>query len=446
MTSRLLMPHQMTASDFLSTPDGTLLAGDPGTGKTLSAIRAAEKLGAKNILVTAPAIATSNWVREFGLAGSTLVAVDAKRFPKKIKGANVVTISMDSMRTDFGRELARSRVWDALIVDEAHGCADPTTQRTQAIYSDALRAGKVMDLTGTPTPRHAGQLWTHINRTIPERLEGMDYDAFCQRYCKIVMKRLGNKRFAEPVITGNKADMMPELRQRLQGWWLRQRKEDVLKDLPPKTYSTIDLPATKLDLKTIEDEIDPEVFRELEFAVETGDARTLSLMSQQVSTLRRLLAKAKVAGTVDYVLGLRDIDPNNLPVSIWGWHVEPLRDLRVRLSAAGLRVGYIDGSVGPEERDRTVQRFQEGWLDVFIGQIKAAGIAITLTKGWRAIFLEKSFVSSDNDQAEDRHHRLGQRNHVQVDTMLLSGTIDEAVEAICANRRADWEELSKDSI
>jgi len=437
---RVLFQHQVEAAQFLAGAEGTLLVGAPGTGKTGAAIEAMRLRGDGAGVVLCPAIATSNWVREFALAGSDLVVVDAKRHPKKVAGADVLVISQDSIRTPAMQALVRARKNDVLIADEAHGFADPGSQRTNAAYGAQLKAAKVMLLTGTPTPRHAGQLWTHINRTAPDRLEGMTYDQFADRYCKVVVKRVGAKRFAERVIMGNKPQMMDELRRRLAGWWLRQRKEDVLKYLPAKLYNVVELSPRRADIQAIEAEVDPEVYEAIEFAMETGDVRGLSLMSDQVSKLRRMMALAKVKPTLDYVTALAE---TVLPISVWGWHTAPLHALKDGLAAAGFRVGLIDGGTPLAERERIVDAFQAGELDFFVGQIKAAGIAITLTKGSRAVFMEESFNPSDNEQAADRHHRIGQHDSVQIDRIILEGTIDEAVAAICARRSADFEHLTE---
>jgi hypothetical protein len=428
----------VSAPDQLYVTDGYIV-----THNTASAIEAMHRRWDKFGAILCPAIATSNWVREFALSGSPLNVVDAKRHPKKVRDADVLVISQDSIRTPAMQALVYDRPLDTLIVDEAHGFADPLSQRTAAAYSQRLLAEKVMLLTGTPTPRHAAQLWTHVKRTAPQRLDDMTYDQFADRYCKVVVKRVGNKRQAERVIMGNKPAMMDDLRERLSGWWLRQRKEDVLKNLPPKTYMEIDLLPSRADLKAMQDEIEPEIFEAIEFAVQIGDVRGLSMMSDQVSTLRRLLAKAKVAPAVEYVTGLAESSSEALPISIWGWHTEPLHMMKAQLLAKGYTVGLIDGGTGQAERERIIDGFQAGEIDFFIGQIMAAGISVTLTRGWRAVFLEESFNPSNNEQAADRHHRIGQLNHVQVDRLILVGTIDEAVAAICARRESDFEHLTE---
>lgn len=440
-SDRKLFDHQRTASDFLAGAEGHLLAGEPGTGKTLSSIDAAARMGARKMVVTCPAVAVTNWVREFRLAGSDLNVVDMRRYPKRVKGADVVVLSVDWARSAEAQAVLKSRAWDAHIADEGHALMNPTAQRTTALYGPHFKVGKTMILTGTPTPSHAGNLWTHINRTAPHRINGMSYDDFCSTYCVVEMRKFIGMRFAQPVITKNNKAMIPHLRSRLDGWWLRQRKSDVMSSLPPKVMNTVEFPASRTDIAAIEAELDPEVFEHLMWSMETGDTTALNAMGVQLVSLRRLLAKTKVKAAVDYVKMLLEGGVDCL--SFWGWHTEPLHEVEAALRAAKYRTGLIDGSTPQQERDRIIDAFQAGQIDVFLGQIKAAGIAITLTRASRAVFLEQSFTASDNEQAADRHHRLGQKATVQVDTLVLTGTVDEAVAAIVARKQAEYDTLSK---
>ena len=440
--SRELFPHQHIARDFLSDA-GTLLAGDPGTGKTLSTVKALEAIGARKVLVVVPPIVLTNWVNEFTLAESELTAVDIKRRPKLRATADVHVVSMDWMRSPAAHSLTEG-TWDALVVDEAHGLATKDAKRTQAVYRDGIKAGKVMLLSGTPASRNAGQLWTHINRTEPERIDHMTYDAFIAKYCIVQMKKFSpRQRFATATVTGNKADMIPDLRGRLKGWWLRQRIQDVLKDLPPKLYANVFVEASKIDLRAIEDEIDPEIMDHIRFALETGDTAGLSAMSEMVSTLRRLLVKAKVPAAITYVTGLHAL--HEAPIAVWGWHTEALRAMKGGMEAKGMRVGLITGATPQNERDRIVAAVQAGQLDGFVGQIKAAGVGITLTAISHAVFLERSFNPAENRQAEDRHSRIGQKNVTQIDDLILEDSIDQAVLNICRNRNEEWADLSQDA-
>jgi SWI/SNF-related matrix-associated actin-dependent regulator of chromatin subfamily A-like protein 1 len=443
-TQRKLFPHQVTASEFLAGRDGHLLAGEPGTGKSASAITAAARFGARRIVVTCPAVAVTNWIREFRLAGSDLEVVDVRRFPKKAAGADVMVMSVDWARSLAAQALLQSRRWDVHICDEGHMLMNPEALRTQALYGEHLKVEKTMILTGTPTPSHAGNLWPHINRTAPGRIGGMSYTDFTSTYCVTEMRKFAGMRFAQPVITKNNNVMIADLRRRLQGWWLRQRKEDVMSSLPPKIMNPVEIPAGRADIRAIEAEMDPEVFEALEWAVETGDTRVLDAMAAQLGTLRRLLAKTKVKPAVDYVRMLLEGGVDCL--SVWGWHVEPLRDVGAALREAGYSIGLIDGSTPQAERDRIIDDFQAGRIQVFLGQIKAAGIAVTLTRASRAVFLEQSFTASDNEQAADRHHRLGQHSTVQVDTLVLTGTVDEAVAAIVERKRTEYETLSRSAV
>lgn len=434
-------PYQKDGIEFLKSADGHLLASDTGTGKTLMALHSIRD--AKSVLVVCPSILTGNWVRECNMDLPDWHAVQA-RHKKDLMEARMVTVSIDNLSRSAWMY---DRKWDVVIVDEAHMAANPEAKRTQKLYSQKLKTNKIVQLTATPTPRHAGQLWTHINSTAPERIDRMTYAQFTDRYCIKKLKTFGGgrRRTTVEVIDGNNAQRIPELRERLSGWWKRFRKADVLSQLPPKTVSTIYLPARKADINAIRDEMDPEVFEHMEWALEiaaqTGDLRELELVEDQVSRLRRLIAKVKAKPAAEYIQSL--LDGGEQSVAVWGWHRDGMDAVEAALGEYG--VLRIDGSTPARERDAAIEAFQSGKGRVFLGQIKAAGVGITLTNTARAVFLEESFVPSDNLQAQDRHNRIGQVWPLQVDRLILEGSVDEAVSRITERRTEQWNTLQEEA-
>lgn len=440
---RQLFPHQIPASAFLAGKEGHLLAADPGCGKTLSAIDAAKAMGARRILTVCPAVAVTGWVKEYAQDMPDLPAVDLKRYPKLKGTSSNIVMSMDWLgRTSAALEFAQSVTWDLVIVDEAHFVANPEAKRTASLYTSGIRTGKYIQLTGTPTPRHAGQLWSHINATAPERIDHMSYDAFTRRYCVIKMKQLGGMRFAQPMIVGNNRVQIPNLRTRLDGWWLRQKKADVLPYLPPKLQRDVPIHASRVDMAKIRDSVDPDLWEYIEFGLETNDLTVLDSLSDSSSRLLRLLAEAKVEASVEHADML--LQSGTKALGFWGVHVDALRNAESLFRKKGYTTGRIDGATSQAQRDAIVSGFQAGKLDVFLGQIAAAGTAITLTAASRAVFLERTFVPASNEQASDRHHRIGQTDTVWVDNMVLEGTIDTGMAAVIDRRTQEWKDLANE--
>jgi SWI/SNF-related matrix-associated actin-dependent regulator of chromatin subfamily A-like protein 1 len=442
--NRTLFPHQVEGVKFL-TDGGSMLAAEPGCGKTWVAIRVLQSMNVRRVLVVCPSILIKNWIREFTLAGSDLIVVDAARSkPAEVKAANVVVISVDWMRYDAAKAITKG-TWDAMVVDESHYCSDPTAARTAATYSDEIKAGRTFFLTGTPVPKHAGNLWPAINRTAPERIDRMTYDQFTEKYCTIEVKKLGSMRFAQKIITGTKPEMVQDLKTRLGGWWLRQKKEDVLAGLPPKLWTDVFLDGKKMDLKLISNELDPELMEYLEWAFETGDMSALSSMSDQVGTLRRLMAQAKVPAIVEHIAGVRAIEPD-MPLVVWGHHTAGIVGVATGLAAKGMRTRYITGNTSPVERDQIVQDFQAGVIDVLICNMRAAGVGLTLTRSNHCMFMELDWLPSVVEQAEDRMHRISATGaNIRIDRLILANTIDEAVMGLLSKRSRQITALVEDS-
>jgi SWI/SNF-related matrix-associated actin-dependent regulator 1 of chromatin subfamily A len=85
----------------------------------------------------------------------------------------------------------------------------------------------------------------------------------------------------------------------------------------------------------------------------------------------------------------------------------------------------LDGSSSMKQRQDSVDKFQnEDKIKVFVGNIKAAGVGLTLTRGDVVIFNDLSFVPADHSQAEDRAYRIGQKNSVSVLYPIFENTIE----------------------
>ena len=81
-----------------------------------------------------------------------------------------------------------------------------------------------------------------------------------------------------------------------------------------------------------------------------------------------------------------------------------------------------------KQKQHSVDRFQEDdSCMVFIGQIKAAGVGLTLTKAEIVIMNSLDWVPGNHEQAEDRAYRIGQKETVNIYYMLIDETIDTII-------------------
>jgi SWI/SNF-related matrix-associated actin-dependent regulator 1 of chromatin subfamily A len=96
----------------------------------------------------------------------------------------------------------------------------------------------------------------------------------------------------------------------------------------------------------------------------------------------------------------------------------------------------LDGRMSKERRQDSVDRFQnDDKIKVFISNIKAGGVGITLTAAETVIMNDLSFVPSDHSQAEDRAYRYGQKNSVLVYYPVFENTIEMIVYNILQKKK-----------
>lgn len=416
-----LYPYQLAGANFLAGRRRAMLADEPGLGKTAQSIRAANIVGADPVLVVHPASVRSSWLRDIKTFGA---------------GQRFVLQSYDKTARDWEQY---EGPWGAIILDEAHRLKSPSARRTQAIYGSMQfrgllpLAGHVWALTGTPAPNNPAELHTHMAALFPESLRMAsnpariyDRDGFMHRYCILRDTTFGLR------VVGSKN--LDDLRDRLKPHLIRRLKKDVLTDLPEIRHEPLlfDAPEALAALKEIPgDEV--ATIREV---LKDGDAAALSSMTAEMTSLRRITALAKAPIVAEWVREfLADTDRK---IVIFAHHREAidvlLKQLR-HISGKDVRIPMITGGTTPAHRAQAIERFQNDPKHrVFIGQIQAAGEGITLTAASDLIFLEQSWVPSENAQAAMRIHRIGQKRGCMVRYATLAGSIDEAVQRVLARK------------
>lgn len=418
-----LFDYQRDGVSFLSARKAALLADEPGLGKTAQAICAAKEIEAETILVICPKSPIGNWHREFRLwwpGGPTPTVINFDLFSSRDPQPRIKEL--------FGQH------WDVVIIDEAHRLKSPGALRTKNIYGKVTPAAqRVWLLTGTPTPNHNGELYTHLKAVVPEYLKNdrneiMSVEAFEDLYCKVDIHPDWGRR-----VRGNKNT--PGLRDRIKPFFLRRKKVEVLRDLPPLRFS-------EFPLQNWNKKMRPNV-PEAEIPELPEDELIEWLRSNEVhiSAERRLTGLVKVPGIIDVISDELDGMPYQKRKLIVFCHHKDVMD-SIQEKCKGLTFARIDGSTTARQRDKAVRDFQENpEVTVFLGQINACGEALTLTAASEVLFAEFSWTPSDNYQAACRAHRIGQNSGVNARFLVLPGSLDEIVGSVAARKAREIAEL-----
>lgn len=411
-----LFPYQQTGAEWLSTRRRALLGDQMGLGKSVQAVEAASIAGARKMAVVCPAIARVNWRRE--VDRWALYGMDLK----------VESYDMLARYKELRDEWARWRP-DVLVIDEGHYLKSPDSRRTKSIYGPYCRgdglvrcAGAAWVLSGTLTPNNAAELFPHLRASFPEALPGTgSYADFLNRYTHWEPTPHG------PKVIHNKN--LPELRAALQPHLLRRRTEDVLPDLPRVLLGEVGVEnkAALAELRALESTVEvQELIYRLDEGADVPEA------DPHIAAFRRVCGVAKAKPLADMVadeLGSGQYDK----IVLFAHHRAVIETLMQVLQP--FRPVRVWGGDGEAARQKAIDDFQaRPECRVFVGQITACATAITLTAASQCLFVEQSWVPSDNEQAIYRLRRIGQKRQILCRIGYLDKSIDEAINRSLARK------------
>jgi SWI/SNF-related matrix-associated actin-dependent regulator 1 of chromatin subfamily A len=243
--------------------------------------------------------------------------------------------------------------------------------------------------------------------------------AYAIRYCSGYQFNVGGRKVWN--VTGS--SNLEELRDRTTGLVLRRLKENVL-DLPEKIITPVYL---RLKSKAYE-EVMGEYYDWYDKNPE--ESKSLTVQFTKLTKVRQIIADEKISQTIELAENIVEQDKK---VIIFCNFTDSLNKICEHFGKTAVKV---DGSMSKPERQKSVDNFQENdKVKVFVGNIKAAGVGLTLTAGEAVIMNDLSFLPSDHAQAEDRAYRYGQKNNVLVYYPIFENTIEGIIYDILNNKK-----------
>jgi len=398
-----------------------------------------------------------------------VVSLDPKRrgaFVEAVenKSADIYIMHWDALR--LIHDAVRPVKWFHIVGDEIHRIKNRKAKMTVCLKQ--LKTFYKTGMSGTPADNKPHDLWSILNWLYPN-----EFRSYWNFYKKYVDYRI------DPVdgyykVLGVQEHQLPQLHQELRPFFIRRRKIEVAKDLPPKRYSTlwVDLSPQqrraydemRKDMLTWVGEQDPQAIaapaaitrlvRLQQFALASirTEERTKRKLNKEWEEWRARwdfhypdkagqypekdprYHKWNLVNYIAYLLNdpsskldaaMEVIDNTDDKPLVFFSQFKTMNYLfAARLKAAGIPHAMLTGDATKDQRGQMIRDFQAGKLKVFTGTIAAGGIGITLTAGSDVFFFDRAWNPAFNLQAEDRLHRLGQVNPVNVYDIMARNTLD----------------------
>ena len=425
------LSHQKEAIEKLAGSKRFILADDMGLGKTTSTIIAALESGAKKVLIICPASLKINWSREIeNYTDKSIYICEGKNFSSD---HDFVIVNYDIIKNFHDiKDKETSQIinskFDLVVIDEAHYIKNSQAQRTKLINHFVKNINRVWLLTGTPITSRPIDYYNLLS--LVESPVAQNWMAYVIRFCEGYQFRAGQRK----VWNVNGASNLDELRERTSKQILRRLKTDVL-DLPEKIISPVYLRLKSREYENLMGEYF-DWFRN-----NKEESSSLTVQFSKLMKVRQVIAEEKISQTIELA---ENILEQGKKVIIFSNFTEPLKRINEHFGKMSV---YLDGSTSKPARQKAVDDFQDNdKVKVFCGNIKAAGVGITLTSAEVVIFNDLSFVPSDHSQAEDRAYRYGQKNSVLVYYPLFENTIEGAIYDILIRKKGIFETVMGDNL
>jgi len=426
-----LLNFQKEGLDFLLKSSGNaLLADEMGLGKTVQTLSyVATEKQTFPVLVVAPLVTLNNWEREI-----------SKFMKKKSRNGRIIesesptsTIirtgkSKELPVTDFyiiNYELLYKRLSDlsklnlrTIVCDEVHNLRSKTTQKYKAVKKLAALPSLSyrIGLSGTPIFNRGSEIWPIVDILRPGLLGS--FKEFCEYFCYV------NDKGKAIVLENKRASLRNELQKHVM---LRRKKSDVLKELKDKVrYKEV----IDADTDYYFDELG-KIWTKLEEEqknAETAFDKSASY-HRAIQSERQIAGVAKLPHVINFVKNIMEIEES---VVVFCHHKVIHKLLHDSLSEFS-PVSIIGGQSDKLRQDQ-IDKFQKGESKLMIAGLRAGNVGINLTRAKYVIFAELDWSPAIHRQAEDRLHRIGQKNTVFAYYLIGNGTLDDHVANILVDK------------
>ena len=420
------------SGDGTARSDGT----DSGEGKNRKGGKTLSESGSRNestahsdgtdhapSIVVCPASLSLNWESEAqkftpGLRVSVITgtAVERAELISSCQSYDLIITSYDLLKRDI--ELYDPYMFQYVIIDEAQYVKNQVTQNAKSVK--ALKGKVRFALTGTPVENSLAELWSIFDFLMPGYL--MTYTRF-------------RKKFEEPIVKRASKESSERLKQLVRPFLLRRLKADVLKELPPKTETTLRSLMNEEQRKIYTAHL-AQARSDITGRTGLGAGQDRIMILAALTRIRQICCDPSLLYS-DYEGGSVKLDAcmelvescieSGHRMLLFSQFTSMLDIIEKRLKAGKVEYFRIDGSTKPSGRLDLVNTFNAGSMPIFLISLKAGGTGLNLTGADVVIHFDPWWNVSAQNQATDRAHRIGQMKSVQVFKLIVKDTIEERI-------------------
>jgi SNF2 family DNA or RNA helicase len=438
-----LLNFQKEGLDFLLKSSGNaLLADEMGLGKTVQTLSyVATEKQTFPLLVIAPLVTLKNWEREI------------ERFlKKKSRNGRIIDSSSPSVtliRTGKSKELPKTDIYvinyellfkrnadlanvgiRTVVCDEVHNLRSKTTQKYKSVKKLAALPTVLyrIGLSGTPIYNRGSEIWPIIDILKPGLLGS--FKEFCEYFCYV------NDKGKAIVLENKRASLRNELQKHVM---LRRKKSDVLKELKDKVrFKQVIASDTEYYLEELN-----KIWTRLEAEQKVAETEFSKSASYQraIQSERQIAGVAKLPHVINFVKDIMEIEES---VVVFCHHKVIHKLLHESLQEFS-PVSIIGGQ-SDKLRQEEIDKFQRGESKLMIAGIRAGNVGINLTRAKYVLFAELDWSPAIHRQAEDRLHRIGQKNTVFAYYLIGNGTLDDHVANILVDKSYEIDAIMDGSV
>ncbi len=438
-----LLDFQREGLDFLLKSYGNaLLADEMGLGKTVQTLAylATEKKTFP-VLIVAPLVTLNNWQREtqkFLKKRSRNGKISDNEYPtsvlirtgkaQELGKYDVYIINYDLLHKRID-DLAKLNI-KTIVCDEVQHLRSKTTKKYTAVKKlAALESVKYrVGLSGTPIYNRGSEIWPIVDILRPGLLG--TFEEFCEYFCYV------NEKGKAIVLENKRASLGEELRKHVM---LRRKKSDVLKELKDKVrYKELidsDINYYQAELGKIWERL------EAEQKSATSAFDKFSSYKRAIQSERQAAGVAKVPHVIEFVKNIMEIEESVVVFC----HHKAIHELLHR-SLSEYSPASIIGGQSDKERQEGIDRFQNGETKLIIAGLRAGNVGINLSRARYVIFAELDWSPAIHRQAEDRLHRIGQKNTVFAYYLMGNGTLDDHVANVLVDKSYEIDAIMDEKV